>query len=264
MLVEDKIIISDDGSNTIRSSRFNECYHSKNGAFEEAWHIYIKCGVEYLWQTLGLSGTIQPGGVPNRLAVYDIGFGTGLNGLVSIVWQELLKRSGECYPAIEFRSIEKYPVAYDVAIMMNYPSAVAKYVADEWNGIISEKEIFGWFSQMHGSEWERRVAVSDDFSIEKHCDDLLEVESSWFRNGISNSGEKLLSVVMYDTFSPDVQPELWSKEIFGRIFEESAEGSILTTYSSKGTVKQALRESGFKLSRLAGPKGKRHILRAVV
>jgi len=37
----------------------------------------------------------------------------------------------------------------------------------------------------------------------------------------------------------------------------------LTTYSSKGLVKQNLRNVGFQLERLPGPEGKRHMLRAV-
>jgi Protein of unknown function (DUF752). len=36
----------------------------------------------------------------------------------------------------------------------------------------------------------------------------------------------------------------------------------LVTYCSKGIVKQAIRNAGFALERLSGPKGKRHIIRA--
>ena len=46
------------------------------------------------------------------------------------------------------------------------------------------------------------------------------------------------------------------------IWKGIAPGSVLTTYCSKGVVKQRLRESGFHLERLTGPPGKRHILRA--
>jgi tRNA U34 5-methylaminomethyl-2-thiouridine-forming methyltransferase MnmC len=69
---------------------------------------------------------------------------------------------------------------------------------------------------------------------------------------------------MYDTFSPATQPQLWDVEIFRKIARNAAAGSILTTYCSKGTVKQALREAGFQLQRLSGPTGKRHILRATL
>ncbi len=64
-------------------------------------------------------------------------------------------------------------------------------------------------------------------------------------------------------FAPDIQPELWSADVFRKIFEVTKPGGILVTYSSKGIVKRALREAGFIVSRLKGPKGKRHVLRAV-
>jgi tRNA U34 5-methylaminomethyl-2-thiouridine-forming methyltransferase MnmC len=38
---------------------------------------------------------------------------------------------------------------------------------------------------------------------------------------------------------------------------------VLVTYSAKGTVKQALRSTGFEVERIEGAAGKRHMLRAI-
>jgi len=69
-------------------------------------------------------------------------------------------------------------------------------------------------------------------------------------------------VVFYDAFDPDVQPELWNKEIFERMYKSLKPGGILVTYSCKGDVKRAMKTAGFSVEKLPGPPGKREILRA--
>ena len=66
----------------------------------------------------------------------------------------------------------------------------------------------------------------------------------------------------FDAFAPEKQPKLWTEEIFTRLYNNLNTNGILTTYSSKGIVKQALRKAGFHLKRIPGPPGKRHMLRA--
>ena len=70
-------------------------------------------------------------------------------------------------------------------------------------------------------------------------------------------------IVYFDAFAPDVQPEIWSREIFRKIYNVLNRDGILTTYSAKGTVRRLLLETGFKVEKLQGPQGKRHILRAM-
>ena len=69
-------------------------------------------------------------------------------------------------------------------------------------------------------------------------------------------------IVYFDAFSPEAQPELWTPEIFEKIFRAMKTGGILTTYSCKGIVKRAMKAAGFKLEKLPGPPGKREFLRA--
>lgn len=40
-------------------------------------------------------------------------------------------------------------------------------------------------------------------------------------------------------------------------------GGLLTTYSSKGSVRRALKELGFEVEKLAGPPGKREMINAI-
>ncbi len=69
-------------------------------------------------------------------------------------------------------------------------------------------------------------------------------------------------LIYFDAFAPDKQPEMWSSENFAKVYEALNNKGILTTYCSKGIVKNNLRSTGFKVTRLNGPTGKRHILRA--
>jgi len=70
-------------------------------------------------------------------------------------------------------------------------------------------------------------------------------------------------LVYFDAFAPDSQPELWSRDVFSRIFYAMNSGGMLVTYSAKGMVKRAMRDAGFEVHRLPGALGKRHMIRAL-
>ena len=70
-------------------------------------------------------------------------------------------------------------------------------------------------------------------------------------------------LIYFDAFDPVVQPELWTADVFRKLYNASKPGCILVTYCSKGTVRRALTEAGFSVVKIAGPKGKREIVRAV-
>ena len=113
---------------------------------------------------------------------------------------------------------------------------------------------------MHSCPWEEDVAISGNFTLHKNCADIAAIEPEYYRTAKTPSPV----VIFYDTFSPATQPELWDEAIFRAIAAGCPAGSVLVTYCSKGTVKQALRTAGFTLERLAGPPGKRHILRGTL
>ena len=73
---------------------------------------------------------------------------------------------------------------------------------------------------------------------------------------------QLFDVVYFDAFSPDAQPELWTEKVFRNVYALMRKGGVLTTYCAKGDVRRAMLAAGFKVEKLQGPPGKRHILRA--
>lgn len=269
--MEHTLATSADGSNTLQLTRFNETYHSRNGAFTEASHIYIRCGLEYLFEKGLQSSSGAPkisSGVPAAsisasaaptvcINIFDVGLGTALNCILTWCWQQQLIRSGLPHPQIAYYGIEKYPIPPQKALQMNYPQVIAGHMGI----ILHPEEISSTFEKIHTCKWEKDVEITPGFTLHKSCADISLLQGDYYSAGKYSSSP---AMIFYDTFSPATQPELWDESIFRAIASGCAPGSILTTYCSKGTVKQALRNAGFTLERLSGPPGKRHILRGVL
>ena len=129
-----EIIHTNDGSTTIHLPEWNESYHSKHGAIQEAYHVFIKNGLSLF------KG--QP------IAILEIGFGTGLNSFITFVET---KKDNQI---IDYVGVEGYPVEMDEAMQMNYP-----------NEIDSNEEAI--FKQMHECNWELKHQLSDNFTLTK-------------------------------------------------------------------------------------------------
>ena len=286
------MITSSDGSSTLKLEEFDECYHSTNGAFAEACHIYIHSGIEFLWRSviqrttdlnyqkledhhLETAGNINMSQAGTDICIIDVGLGTALNCISALLWHQAMARSGMPAPRIHYIGLEKYPISMDEALLLNFPQHITgqqsllypniasfsniSNVSNFSNVYYCREEVGRWFEMIHKVDWEENVKLAPDFILTKHKCDITECTADDFRSKLYPEAP---SAIFYDTFSPATQPHLWDKRIFEEIFQGSQPGSILTTYSSKGIVKQALRKAGFKLERLPGPAGKRHILRA--
>ena len=70
-------------------------------------------------------------------------------------------------------------------------------------------------------------------------------------------------IIYFDAFSPTSQPELWTAGIFQLMYDSLKPNGILVSYCAKGIVKRTLKSVGFKVEALAGPKGKREMIRAI-
>lgn len=230
-----ELIKSADGSNTLKLAEYDECYHSINGALAESNFIYIGCGLKYYTENISIK----------EITILEIGFGTGLNCLLSAIFA-LKDRD----ITIHYSGIEKYPVTNEEFYSLNH----IKSILDQSDTFSAEeiKEIMNVNEMIQCSVWDKKVDLLPNFTLKKINSDIL----------LYKSDGQINDIVYFDAFSPGSQPELWTGQVFGEIFKSVKTGGILVTYSSKGIVKQALRESGFDVSRLNGPPGKRHIVRA--
>ena len=129
-----EIIKTLDGSTTIHLPEWNESYHSKYGAIQEAYHVFIKNGLSLF--------EVKP------VSVLEIGFGTGLNCFITYL--ESKKNNRQIY----YVGVEAYPVITEEAMLMNYPKEIS--VSDAVT-----------FARMHECNWEQQEALSDNFTLNK-------------------------------------------------------------------------------------------------
>lgn len=215
--MEVEIKLTEDGSHTLFVPAIDECYHSSHGAVQESRHIFIGAALQQCRKT--------------DIVVLEIGFGTGLNALLALTEAE------RCGKRIHYISLEKYPVAPEKALLLNYPRQLG---VDE-----------ALFRSIHNCAWNVAVAVTPCFTLEK-----VETDFTLFAH------RACYDVVFFDAFSPDKQPEMWSQQQFERIFAACNDSAVLTTYCAKGVVRRAMQSAGFAVERLPGPPGKREMLRA--
>ncbi len=166
-----------------------------------------------------------------NIKILEVGFGTGLNALLTALNKEEKKT--------EYHSLEKYPLTAGLeSILKSSPDS-------------TEEEI-ELFRKIHNAKWEEPAEIIPEFTLLKMEADLLDV-----------SLPATYNLVFFDAFGPDVQPELWTEDVFRKLFNSMHKGGILTTYSAKGTVRRAMQSVGFTVERLPGPPHKREMLRAV-
>lgn len=165
--------------------------------------------------------------------VLEYGMGTGLNVLLTYIHASRTGRK------VHYHTVEKYPVTSAEKNLLNLSE-------------LSGCDDPAIFDRIHGCAWNAEVKLSDNFSLYK--------EQADFRLAAPGSG---YDVIYFDAFAPEAQPDLWSAEMFTRVFALAAPGAVLTTYSARGQVRRHLNAAGFTTEKLPGPPGKREITRAV-
>lgn len=214
-----EIIKTLDGSTTIHLEEWNENYHSKHGAIQEAKHVFIKNGLS-LFEN-------------NPVSILEIGFGTGLNAFITFLESE------EKQQQIDYVGVEAYPVDENEVLQMNY---VSELDALKFDNI---------FEKMHKTEWNKKNEISALFSLTKRKQFFDEIDDF-----------EIFDLIYFDAFGYRVQPELWSTEIFQKMYNSLKPNGVLVTYAARGVVKRSMISVGFTVEKLAGPPGKREMFRA--
>lgn len=208
-----------DGSHSIFSERFQDSYHSSYGAIQESLHIYIEAGLVYQSQ------------ITKHIKILELGFGTGLNCL-------LTRQFCELNPSIqiEYDSYELYPLEADTIAQLNY----GKYIDEEW------------FRQLHSLPWNTTQQFASNLRVRKIPQ---SIETLHLQNHYQ--------LIFFDAFAPDRQPNLWERPLIEKIGRAATRDAVLVTYCCQGKFQRTLLGAGFKLEKLPGPPGKREILRGI-
>lgn len=215
-----EILTTNDGSTTIHLPDWDESYHSKHGAIQEAYHVFIKSGLS-LFEGKSVS-------------ILEIGFGTGLNAFITYLEAKKVNQT------IDYVGVEAYPVFVEEALQMNYVSEL---------NASNEKDVF---DKMHQISWEEKHTILSNFSLTKRKQFFQDI-----------SDIDCFDLIYFDAFGFRVQPELWSLEIFQKMYDALKTNGVLVTYACRGSIKRAMLECGFKVEKLPGAPGKREMLRAI-
>ncbi len=165
--------------------------------------------------------------------ILEIGFGTGLNAFITFL--EAKKRKVK----IAYTAVEAYPILPEEVNKLNY--------ADR----LYEGALKAIFQEMHELSWEEPHHLNENFELTKKRQLIQDIDE-----------QEKHDLIFFDAFAPQVQPELWTEEIFQRMFKSLKAKGILVTYSAKGNVRRAMQTVGFRVERVPGPPGKREMLRA--
>ena len=215
-------VLTEDGSHTLYVPELDEHYHSVHGAVQESNHVFIKTGFHASdFETTD---------------ILEIGFGTGLNAILTLLEAVKLKKK------VRYTTLEFYPLKKDLIEELNYPAKLSLNDNTEDYWVIQNAS---WLE----SEGEF-TEVNEYFSIRK-----LYVDFTKFKFNDS------YNLIYFDAFAPDKQPEMWDSNLFDCIASATVQDGVLTTYCAKGVVRRALIAAGFNVERLPGPPGKREMLR---
>ena len=132
--MDNKLVITNDGSHSIFNPKINECYHSKHGAIVEAEHVFIRNG---------FSALNKP-----KLNILEVGFGTGLNALLT--YQKAEQKSIE----VNYHTMELCPINKESYMRLNFTKLIG----------LEQKKLL----DLHSCSWEEEHKISTYFTLTKN------------------------------------------------------------------------------------------------
>ena len=219
-----ELISTNDGSHTIFVPSLNETYHSRKGAISESRYVFIEKGLSFFHNKIN----------KKNISVFEVGFGTGLNGVLSFEWH--LKYQQQIF----YHTIEPDPLPVDLIKQLNYP------------GLLNDKVLSETFFKMHNCAWDEITDITDGFQMFKQ---MVRLENL--------TGPSInIDLIFFDAFAPGKQPEIWDIENLQKLSQWMNSGGILVTYCAQGAFRRNLIQAGFEVEKLPGPLGKKEMIRA--
>lgn len=216
-----ELIVTEDGSHSILHTEMKETYHSVHGAIQESKYVFIEMGLVHLFSR-------------NERAdvnILEIGFGTGLNALLSA------QAAADLQITVRYATVEAYPLAREVWSKLNYPETLGDSAL---------------FEDLHSTPWESEHLLRPNFIFKKYYSTLQDI----------NLLPQSFNLIFYDAFAPAKQPEMWIREMLAKVTDSLDAGGVLVTYCAKGQVKRDLVSLGLSVETLPGPPGKKEMVRA--
>ncbi|MDZ7705668.1 MAG: tRNA (5-methylaminomethyl-2-thiouridine)(34)-methyltransferase MnmD [Trueperaceae bacterium] len=223
------VVVTADDSPTLYSPRYQQTFHSHLGALSESRHVFV--------EATGLVPRLARG---ETVSVLEVGFGTGLNALLTA--DACLEQGGR----VEYWGLEHTLLSADTLASLGYRDYLAR------------PELYDRLLAWRGT-------------LPTPLPSVLNVDlapSVSFRLLIGDATEATLldhhfRAVYHDAFSPDANPELWSEAFLNTLYAALADDGLIASYSVKGTVRRQMQALGFAVRKRPGPPGgKREMLLA--
>lgn len=211
-----------DGSKTIYNPLVGENYHSRNGALQESQHVFLNSGLKHF----------LAGNNATQVSVLEVGFGTGLNFLLSADFctQHQIQ--------LNYTGIEAYPLSAEMIAQTGYDQYISAHL---WQS----------FTANYPASLQQNAALNNFVNLHVAPQPLMV-----FRY------DTLFDVVYFDAFASANQPEMWNEEAINHTAAFLKPGGVFVTYAITGNLKRMLKALGFKIEKAPGALGKREMLRA--
>lgn len=217
-----KITLTADGSNTLFNEGIGEHYHSKHGALQESKHVFIAAGLQFAMECFP----------DEEIKVLEVGFGTGLNFLMSAAYCDYHDVK------LDYTALEAFPLRSEELESTGYGEYVLPKI---WNGLLLK----------YGKAMQQAVEVIAGTKLKIIQTYLHRYQTT-----------ERFDIIYFDAFSVQHQPEMWTDEIITHVCQYLKPGGIFVTYAITGKLKRALKAIGFTIEKLPGAAGKREMLRA--
>ncbi len=200
---------------------FGDPYFSLQDGAAETAHVF-------------LGGNDLPERMRDGFHIAELGFGTGLNALVTAQAWAATGQGGR----LRYTSFEAWPLAStDMARALAAFPALA-----HWSALLL-------------AAWPARRFALGAIEVEVIPGDARETLGPW--DGIADAW-------FLDGFAPARNPDLWGDDILRQVARHTASGGTFATYSAAGDVRRALASAGFAVERVQGYGRKRHMTRGVM
>lgn len=134
--MERKIIKTSDGSLSLYLPEWDENYHSKHGAVQEAYHVFIRSGLDLFREE-------------DKISILEMGFGTGLNCIISFLES---KRRGL---HIDYTGLEAYPLDKETVLELNHLQQ------------LKAEKFENFYQKILEADWDKMMKIDNGFNLKK-------------------------------------------------------------------------------------------------
>ena len=206
------------------STRFDDPYFSLENGLEETRYVF-------------LDGKGLPGRFRDGFHVAELGFGTGLNFLTTVLAWRAAGLSGHLW----FTSFEAYP--------MTGADMAQSLAAFPELGPLAPELLSAW------DRGHRRIEFQDGVQLTVIDGDARDTLPAWAGRA---------DAWYLDGFSPAKNPELWGADLMNEVARHTVPGGTAATYTAAGFVRRGLEQAGFDVARRPGYGRKRHMTTATL